>query len=76
MDQQFITAIVSVVLAIIGLAALATILSSKAQTSQVIQAGSQGLATDIGAAVSPVTGGSIGGFGGLSLPTLGSGNGL
>lgn len=75
MSDQLITAMVSIVLAIIGLAALATVLSSKATTSQVINAGSQGLATDIGAAVSPVTGASIGG--GLSLPSLPSlGNGL
>ena len=65
MDNQLVTALVSVVLAIIGLAALATVLSPKAQTSQVVQAGSQGLATDIGAAISPVTGGSVGVFSGL-----------
>ena len=72
MSDQLITAIVSIVLAIIGLAALATVLSGKAQTSQVIGAASQGLSTDIGAAVSPVTGSSIGGGMG-SLPSLGNG---
>ena len=75
MSDQLITAMVSVVLAIIGLAALATVLSGKAQTSQVIDAASKGLSTDIMAAVSPVTGG--GGMGGLSMPSLPSfGNGL
>lgn len=68
MSDQLITAIVSVVLGIIGLATLAVILSPQAQTSQVTKAASQGLATDIAAAVAPVTGGS----GGLSLPSLGN----
>ena len=62
MSDQLITAMVSVVLAIIGLAALATVLSPQAQTGNVIKAGSAGLATDIGAAVSPVTGGGLGGL--------------
>lgn len=76
MSDQLITAMVSVVLAIISLAALATVLSPKAQTSQVIGAASQGLSTDIATAVSPVTGG--GGLGGnLSLPSLSvGGNGV
>lgn len=56
MSDQLITAVVSVVIAIIGLAALATVLSPQAKTSQVIQAGSQGLGSDIQAATSPVTG--------------------
>lgn len=73
MSDNLVTALVSIVLAIISLAALATILSSKAQTSQVIGAASQGLSTDIGAAVSPVTGG--GGIGG-GLPTFSFGNGV
>lgn len=74
MSDQLITALVSIVLAIIGLAALATVLSSKAQTSQVITSASGGLAQDIGAAVSPVTGASIGGS--LSLPSFSTGNGV
>ena len=72
MSDQLITAMVSIVLAIIGLAALATVLSGKANTSQVINAGASGLATDIGAAVSPVTWAGIGG----GLPSLSVGNGL
>lgn len=72
MSENLITALVSIVVAIIGLAALATVLSPQAQTSKVIGAGSQGLATDIQAAVSPVSGGGLG-----SLPSLNSlGNGV
>ena len=59
MSENLVTALVSIVVAIIGLAALATVLSPKAATSQVIGAGSQGLAADITAAVSPVSGGGL-----------------
>ena len=69
MSDQMITAIVAVVTAIIGLAALSVILSPNAQTGNVIKAASGGLATDIGAAVAPVSGG---GMGSMSLPQLGS----
>lgn len=84
MSSELITALVSVVVAIIGLAALATVLSPKATTASVITAGSQGFANDLVAATSPVTGasGTINtggsGFGGLTMPALPglSGNGV
>ena len=72
MSYQLITAVVSIVLGIIGLAALATVLSGQAQTSNVIKSASGGLATDISAATNPYSGGN-GGLG--SLPSLGSGTG-
>lgn len=76
MSNELVTAMVSVVVALIGLAALATVLSPKATTSAVIGAGSQGLATDLAAATSPVTGASVGGgLGNLSMPSL-AGNGI
>lgn len=56
MSDQLITAIVSIVLGLIGLAALATIFSPQAKTGSVIQSASQGLGFDIGAATAPVTG--------------------
>jgi len=59
MSDQLITAMVSVVLAIVGLAALATVLSPKASTAKVIQAGAGGLSQTIATAVSPVTGGGM-----------------
>jgi len=75
MSDSLITALVSIVLAIVGLAALATLLSPNARTSQVIGAGAQGLAADIGAATGPVTGNSLtGGFGGgFMAPAFGNG---
>lgn len=72
MSENLVTALVSIVVAIVGLATLSVILSPKASTSAVIGAGSQGLATDITAAVSPVAGGGLG-----ALPTLSmTGNGV
>lgn len=53
--------VVSIVVAIIGLATLSVILSSSAKTSSVIQASTSGLSTLIQTAVSPVSG-----FSGLS----------
>lgn len=75
MSDNLVTAVVSIVLAIIGLASLSVLLSPNAQTSNVIKSASGGLATDIMAATGPVTGGGgLGGglsYGGLSA--LGNG---
>jgi hypothetical protein len=51
------TGVVSIATAIIGVAILAVIVSKNAQTGNVITAAGNALSTDIGAAVSPVTGG-------------------
>lgn len=56
--------IISVALAITGIAIIAVILSQKSNTVGVIGAATKGFAADISAAVSPITGG-----GGLSSPT-------
>jgi hypothetical protein len=48
--------VVAIVTLIIGLAIIATILSERAKTVDVIKALSGGLASDIGAAEAPVTG--------------------
>jgi hypothetical protein len=48
--------IISVALAIVGIAIVATLVSKNAQTPEVIKAASQGFAYDIAAAVSPVSG--------------------
>lgn len=65
MGHEAIQAIVGIVTAIIGLAILSVLVSKNAQTSGVISAASQGLASDITAATGPVTGGS-----GLSIPSI------
>lgn len=69
MSDHMITGLVTVATAIVGIAILAVLVSKNAQTGSVIQAAAGGFATDIGAAVSPVTGQGIGsqaGFGGFS----------
>lgn len=49
--------IVVVLMAIVGLAVIATLVSKNAQTSHVIQSGFSGFATALTAAIAPVTGG-------------------
>jgi hypothetical protein len=56
MTDSLVTGLVSVALAIVGVATVATLVSNKAQTAQVVQAGGNAFASDLLAAVSPVTG--------------------
>ena len=56
MSDNMATGIVSIALAVIGVATLAVIFSTKANTSGVISAGGNALAQNIEAAVSPITG--------------------
>lgn len=66
MGEQAITAIVTIVTAIIGVAVLSVLLSRQSNTAGVLQAGGSALAMDLAAAVAPITGSShsLGGFGG------------
>lgn len=59
--------LISVAIAITGIAVIAVLVSKQAQTPAVIQAATQGFSEAIGAAVSPVTGGGIGFSGGSSF---------
>lgn len=68
MGENFITGIVTVLMAVIGLAIIAVLVSSNAQTGSVLSAGGNAFANILGAAESPVTGGGLGG----ALNTLGS----
>lgn len=63
MTKELIDTVVSIVTALIGLALLSVLVSKNANTVNVIGASAKGLATDIGAAVSPVTG---------SMPSVGA----
>jgi len=56
MSDNFATGITSVMLAILGVATIAVIFSTKGTTANVITAGGNALAQNITAAVSPVTG--------------------
>jgi len=54
--NEFWSSIVTIATAIVGIAILAVIVSNKAQTPQVIQAATQGFASDLTAAEGPVSG--------------------
>lgn len=60
MSQHTITAAVSVMLALIGLAIVAVLVSNKAQTGAVLGAGGSTLGNLIRCAVSPLTGDKCG----------------
>ena len=54
--NTFIEAMVTIVLAIVGLGVVSVLVSKKAQTPQVIQAAGSALGNTMGVAESPVTG--------------------
>jgi len=60
MNESFLTSIVTVATAIIGVAILAVLVSPKSQTAQVVQAGGSAFSGVLGAALSPVSGGALG----------------
>ncbi len=54
--NQITEAVVTIAIAVIGLAIVAVLVSRNANTAGVLQAGASGLGNDIGTAISPVTG--------------------
>lgn len=68
MGDQLITSVVTVLLAIVGVAIIAVLVSKNANTTGVISAGASGFSSALGTALSPITGsGSFtGGSGALS----------
>lgn len=71
--NNFWEGIVAIATAIVGVALLAVLVSRNAQTPQVISASGSAFAKALGAAVSPVTGGSMGGYGSLGNTDVGPG---
>lgn len=65
MSETLVTSIVTVLMAIIGVAILAVLVSKQSQTTTVIKSASQGFGYDLGVALSPVGGG-----GGFTTPTI------
>jgi PRD1 phage membrane DNA delivery len=57
MSDQFLTSLVTVATAIIGVAILAVLVSSKSNTTGVISAAGGAFAKDLSAAISPLGGG-------------------
>lgn len=70
MGDQLISSVVTVLSAIVGLAIIAVLVSKQANTSGVISAGGSAFASDLQAAVSPITGGSGLGATNFSSPAL------
>lgn len=56
MGDNLTTGLVTIALGVISVATIATVFSNKSQAPQVINAATGGFATDLLAAVSPVTG--------------------
>jgi len=69
--NSFMESASTIALAVIGLAIVAVIISKKSNTANVIQSAASGLANNIGVAISPVTGQSVGLH--LDYPTGGFG---
>jgi hypothetical protein len=61
------SALVSIIMAIIGVAIIAVLVSQKAQTANVLQAGGTAVSKVLGSALSPVTGSTGVNIGGISL---------
>ena len=73
MGEQMVTALVTVLTAIIGVAIIAVLVSRNANTAGVLTAGGSAFSGALGTALSPVTGqtgfsgyGSFGGGGGMN----------
>ena len=60
MGDKIIADLVAIAVAIVSLAIIAVLVSKQAQTGSVITAATNGLATDLKAAVSPLGGGILG----------------
>jgi PRD1 phage membrane DNA delivery len=70
MSSEVIQGIVTVLTAIVVVAIIAVLVSKNANTAGVLQAGGQAFSTSLGAAVAPVTGGSLGFTGGMPLSNI------
>jgi hypothetical protein len=72
MGDSLITAVVTVLMAIVGVAIIAVLVSKNANTTGVISAGASGFSQSLGTALSPVTGGGsfTGGGAGFNMPSF------
>lgn len=68
MSDKYITTIVTVLVALIGVAIVSVLVSKSADTANVLTAGGKAFSSILQTAVSPVTGGAGGGL--PSLPGL------
>lgn len=68
MGERLIESLTTIAVAIVGIAIIAVLVSNQAQTGNVLKAAGGAFATDIQAAVSPVSGGSFNFGGGAAIP--------
>jgi arginine exporter protein ArgO len=66
MSEQLVSSVTTVLLAIVGVAIIAVLVSKNANTTNVISAGGSAFSQGLGTALSPVTGGGYGSLTGLS----------
>ena len=59
MGEQLVSSVVTVSVAIVGLAIIATLVSKNANTANIVSAGGSSFSQALTAAVSPVTGGGL-----------------
>jgi hypothetical protein len=67
--NQITGSVVTILLAIIGVAILAVLVSKQSNTTGVIQAGATGFSTALGTAISPISGSSLNLSSALTYPT-------
>ena len=60
MSEHLLTSVVTVIMAIVGVALIAILVSRNAQTGNVLTSGAGALSTLLGTAESPVTGSGLG----------------
>ena len=73
MGEQLVTSVVTVSLAIVGVAIIAILVSKNANTTGVLQAGSAAFSGALATAEAPITGAStfnFGGGGSLNMPAF------
>jgi PRD1 phage membrane DNA delivery len=70
MSDDVTTNLVSVLMAVIGVAIIAVLISKNADTANVLKAGGMAFGGILSAATAPVTGGSGGGLTGAPFPSL------
>lgn len=73
MGDRAITGVIAILTAVVGIAALAVIVSKQADTANVLGAAGKAFGGILGAAVGPVSGGSLGG---VSLGSFSPGGGF
>lgn len=74
MGEKLVTSVVTIALAIVGVAIIAVLVSKNANTTGVIQSASSGFSQTLATAISPVTGAGGSGLG-TNFGGLGSGLG-